>query len=101
MSDLQAPARRLPLAPDDPGLKKDTALDFVKGVFRDGGPGFAQFASLTESVDDVIAYHATELPAASRAILDAYGAGHVIIERRLMAPADYQGIDTPPLGRSI
>ena len=36
--------RRLPLAPDDPGLKKDTVIDFLKGVIRDGGPGFAQFA---------------------------------------------------------
>lgn len=36
--------RRLPLAPDDPGLRKDTPLDFVKSVLRDGGPGFAQFA---------------------------------------------------------
>ncbi len=35
---------RLPVLADDPGLKKDSVLDFVKGVFRDGGPGFAQFA---------------------------------------------------------
>src|SRR5213080_4969235 len=37
-------SKRLPLAPDDPGLKKDTLFDFVKGVLKDGGPGFAQFA---------------------------------------------------------
>jgi MoaA/NifB/PqqE/SkfB family radical SAM enzyme len=36
--------RRLPLAPDDPGLKKDGPLDFLKSVIREGGPGFAQFA---------------------------------------------------------
>jgi MoaA/NifB/PqqE/SkfB family radical SAM enzyme len=41
---VTAKGTRLPLAPEDPGLKKDTALDFVKGVLRDGGPGFAQFA---------------------------------------------------------
>ncbi|MBX3467710.1 MAG: radical SAM protein [Planctomycetes bacterium] len=38
-----APVRRGP-APDDPALKKDTALGLVAGVLRDGGPGFAQFA---------------------------------------------------------
>lgn len=44
-TELAKPAaRRLPLAPDDPGLKKDTVFDFLKGVIRDGGPGFAQFA---------------------------------------------------------
>src|ERR1700722_16845954 len=38
------PAGRLPLLSDDPGLRKDTPLDFIRGVLRDGGPGFAQFA---------------------------------------------------------
>ncbi|MEZ0230045.1 MAG: radical SAM protein [Planctomycetota bacterium] len=44
MTTATLPTRRLPLAPDDPGLKKDTVVDFLKGVLRDGGPGFAQFA---------------------------------------------------------
>lgn len=45
---IAPPGRALPLArapaEGDPGLKKDTVADFVKGVLRDGGPGFAQFA---------------------------------------------------------
>lgn len=40
--------RRLPLArgpaKDDPALERDTTADFLRGVLRDGGPGFAQFA---------------------------------------------------------
>jgi MoaA/NifB/PqqE/SkfB family radical SAM enzyme len=43
-----APARRLPLArgpaKDDPALKKESFVDLLKSVLRDGGPGFAQFA---------------------------------------------------------
>jgi MoaA/NifB/PqqE/SkfB family radical SAM enzyme len=36
--------RRLPVAQDDSTLAKDTTLGFIRGVLRDGGPGFAQFA---------------------------------------------------------
>ncbi|MCO5166001.1 MAG: radical SAM protein [Planctomycetes bacterium] len=41
---VATPQVRRRLAPDDPALKKDTALGLVAGVLRDGGPGFAQFA---------------------------------------------------------
>jgi len=51
-------------------------------------PGFAQFKSLSDSIDDVVSYDDRQLPALSRAILAVHGAGHVVIERQLMAPAD-------------
>jgi hypothetical protein len=54
----------------------------------DAVPGFAQFKSLASSIDDVVTYDPEQLPSLSRAILNAYGAGHVVIERQLMSPQD-------------
>jgi YD repeat-containing protein len=56
-------------------------------------PGFSQFASLSESVDDVVSYDAGELRAISRTLLDIYGAGHVVIDRALLSQDE--------LGRAI
>jgi hypothetical protein len=47
-------------------------------------PGFAQFYGLSESVDDVVAYDSAELRSISRAVLNAYSAGYIVIEKNLM-----------------
>jgi hypothetical protein len=47
-------------------------------------PGFGQFARLSSDVDDVVPYAAAELPAISRAVLNAYDAGHLVIEKSLL-----------------
>jgi hypothetical protein len=54
----------------------------------DAVPGFAQLKTLSGSLDDVVSYDAGQLPAISRAILSAYGAARIVVETRLMPPAD-------------
>jgi hypothetical protein len=54
----------------------------------DAVPGFAQFKSLTPAIDDVVRYDERQLPSLSRALLNVYGAGHVVIERQLMPLSD-------------
>jgi hypothetical protein len=54
----------------------------------DAVPGFAQFKNSSSTIDDVVRYDARELPAISRSVLDAYGAGHLVIEKGLMDPAE-------------
>jgi hypothetical protein len=51
-------------------------------------PGFAQFKTPLGTFDDVVRYDAAQLPAISLAVLNAYGAGVIAIEKRLMPPAD-------------
>lgn len=48
-------------------------------------PGFAQFKTLTMAIDDVMDYGGMPLAEIGRRVLRAYGAGHVVIEKRLMA----------------
>jgi hypothetical protein len=50
-------------------------------------PGFAQFKNLSGTIDDVVRYDDRQLPAISLAVLDAYGAGHLVIEKDLLPPA--------------
>lgn len=52
-----------------------------------GVPGFAQLQTLSESIDDVVIYDAAELPDISRAVLNFYTAGYVVIERKFMPSA--------------
>ena len=55
-------------------------------------PGFGQFKALSDTVDDVVIYNPVELPAISRAVLNFYSAGYVVIEKQLMdAPAAEKG----------
>jgi hypothetical protein len=51
-------------------------------------PGFAQFKNPSSTIDDVVRYDDRELPAVSRAVLDAYGAGHLVIEKHVAAAAE-------------
>ena len=51
-------------------------------------PGFAQFKSLSNVVDDVIPYDPATLGTVSRAVLAAYSTGLVIIEKNLMTRDD-------------
>jgi hypothetical protein len=51
-------------------------------------PGFAQFKNAGSVIDDVVRYDERELPAISRAVLNAYGAGQLVIEKRLMPPSE-------------
>lgn len=51
-------------------------------------PGFAQFKNPSSTIDDVVRYDEGEVSAISRAVLAAYGAGHLVIDKRLMAPAE-------------
>jgi hypothetical protein len=54
----------------------------------DAVPGFAQFKHPGGAIDDVVRYDERELPAISRAVLNAYGASQLVIEKRLMPPAE-------------
>jgi len=56
----------------------------------DAVPGFAQFKTRSGAIDDVVSYDARQLPAISLAVLGAYSAGHLVIEKRLIPPADGQ-----------
>jgi hypothetical protein len=47
----------------------------------DAVPGFAQFRNPSGAIDDVVRYDARELPALSLAVLGAYGAGHLIVDK--------------------
>jgi hypothetical protein len=50
----------------------------------DGIPGFAQFKTLSDGVDDVIVYDTSVLPAMSRGVLRAYSAAHLVIDRDVL-----------------
>jgi hypothetical protein len=54
----------------------------------DAVPGFAQFKNLSGAIDDIVRYDAAELPAISLAVLDAYGAGHLVIDKRAAGDGD-------------
>jgi hypothetical protein len=88
--------------PDDPGIYPQRMLYQTihnKPIF--GGyisrglpplsfsavPGFAQFKALSGTIDDVVIYDPEQLPAISRAVLNIYSAGYVVIEKTLMNPA--------------
>jgi hypothetical protein len=47
-------------------------------------PGFGQFKTLSENIDDVVIYEQAKLRAISRAVLDFYSAGYVVMEKRFM-----------------
>jgi hypothetical protein len=50
-------------------------------------PGFAQFRMLSGGIDDVTVYEPAQLRAISRAVLNLYSAGYVVIEKNFMKPA--------------
>jgi hypothetical protein len=56
----------------------------------DAVPGFSQLTTLSDGVDDVVRYDAAGLPGISRAALNFYGAGYVVIEKKFMAPAAFE-----------
>jgi hypothetical protein len=57
----------------------------------DAIPGFSQFKTLTDRLDDdVVTYTREELPAVSRAVLGVYNAGHLVIEKTDMNAADVE-----------
>lgn len=56
----------------------------------DAIPGFSQFKTLSDLIDDVVPYDPGQLPATSRTILAACGAGHIVIEKDRMLPHDVQ-----------
>jgi hypothetical protein len=47
-------------------------------------PGFAQLASLSAGVDDVVAYEAATLGPLSLAVLESYGAEFVVIDKQVL-----------------
>jgi hypothetical protein len=49
-------------------------------------PGFGQFKTLSDSIDDVVFYDQARLHDLSRALLDFYSAGYVVIEKKFMDP---------------
>ena len=56
----------------------------------DAVPGFAQFKNPSGAIDDIVRYDARELPAISLAVLDAYGAGHLVIDKSAMPGPERQ-----------
>jgi hypothetical protein len=50
-------------------------------------PGFRQFKALSLAIDDVVTYDPGQLPAISRSVLTAFGASHLVIEKRLIRDA--------------
>lgn len=55
-----------------------------------GLPGFAQFKTLSPYVSDIIPYADADMPAISRAVLNDYHAGYVVIDKILLDPAQLQ-----------
>ena len=47
-------------------------------------PGFGQFTNGTGIFDDIVEYRPDEIDAISRSVLNAYGAGFIAIEKRLL-----------------
>jgi hypothetical protein len=47
-------------------------------------PGFGQFETLSDTVDDVAVYDPTQFREISRAVLNFYSAGYVVIEKALL-----------------
>jgi hypothetical protein len=56
----------------------------------DAVPGIAQFKKPSGAIDDIVRYDARELPAISLAVLEAYGAGHLVIDKRAIGVPDGQ-----------
>jgi hypothetical protein len=56
----------------------------------DAVPGFAQFKTLSNGVDDVVVYDSAQLRSISRAVLNSYSAGYVLIEKSFMRPEAVQ-----------
>ena len=49
-------------------------------------PGFSQFKTLSKSIDDIVPYDRDELPTLSRAVLNVYGAGYIVVEKGRLGP---------------
>ena len=54
----------------------------------DAMPGFAQFKTLTDQIDDIVHYQADELEAVSLAVFDVYGTRHLVIDKTQMEVPD-------------
>jgi hypothetical protein len=56
----------------------------------DAVPGFAQFKNSSGAIEDIVRYDARQLSAISLAVLAAYGAGHLVIDKRVLSVPDRQ-----------
>ena len=54
----------------------------------EGMPGFSQFTTLSNHIDDVIAYVDAELPALSVSVLMAYGTARVVVDKAAISVDD-------------
>jgi hypothetical protein len=53
-------------------------------------PGFGQFKSFSNQVEDIVVYAPEHLPAISRYVLAHYRAGYVVIDQSLLSPAQIE-----------